>query len=69
MPLTPAAGAQDMFLERHGVKLGFMSAFIKASAYALQEVPAVNGGGWGSEPRARPVCARPAGCGGQCGRC
>lgn len=31
-------------MEKHGVKLGFMSAFIKASAYALQEVPAVNGG-------------------------
>lgn len=34
---------QDEFLEKHGVKLGFMSAFIKASAYALAEVPAVNG--------------------------
>eukprot|EP00983_Pelagomonas_calceolata_P083614 1156198-Pelagomonas_calceolata.AAC.5 len=34
----------DAFLEKHGVKLGFMSAFVKASAYALQEVPAVNGG-------------------------
>ncbi|KAF5838433.1 putative dihydrolipoamide succinyltransferase [Dunaliella salina] len=33
----------DAFLEKHGVKLGFMSAFVKASAYALQEVPAVNG--------------------------
>jgi hypothetical protein len=35
---------QDAFLEKHGVKLGFMSAFIKASAYALGEVPAVNAG-------------------------
>jgi len=34
---------KDAFLEKHGVKLGFMSAFVKASAYALQEVPAVNG--------------------------
>ncbi|KAL6761171.1 dihydrolipoamide succinyltransferase [Haematococcus lacustris] len=34
---------KDLFLEKHGVKLGFMSAFIKASAYALNEVPAVNG--------------------------
>jgi len=34
---------KDMFLEKHGCKLGFMSAFIKASAYALAEVPAVNG--------------------------
>jgi 2-oxoglutarate dehydrogenase E2 component (dihydrolipoamide succinyltransferase) len=33
---------QDAFLEKHGVKLGFMSAFIKASAEALKEVPAVN---------------------------
>ena len=36
---------QDAFFEKHGVKLGFMSAFVKASGYALQEVPAVNGGG------------------------
>eukprot|EP00890_Picochlorum_soloecismus_P000587 jgi/Picsp_1/1529/NSC_05007-R1_dihydrolipoyllysine-residue succinyltransferase component of 2-oxoglutarate dehydrogenase complex len=34
---------KDSFLERHGVKLGFMSAFVKASANALQLVPAVNG--------------------------
>jgi len=34
---------KDAFLERHGVKLGFMSAFVKASVAALQEVPAVNG--------------------------
>mmetsp|Transcript_34789 Transcript_34789/g.88122 ORF Transcript_34789/g.88122 Transcript_34789/m.88122 type:complete len:461 (-) Transcript_34789:503-1885(-) len=33
---------KDLFLEKHGVKLGFMSAFVKASAYALNEVPAVN---------------------------
>eukprot|EP01025_Chloroclados_australasicus_P004686 TRINITY_DN1121_c2_g1_i1.p1 TRINITY_DN1121_c2_g1~~TRINITY_DN1121_c2_g1_i1.p1 ORF type:complete len:433 (+),score=72.19 TRINITY_DN1121_c2_g1_i1:239-1537(+) len=33
---------KDQFLERHGVKLGFMSAFVKASAEALKEVPAVN---------------------------
>jgi len=33
---------KDAFLERHGVKLGFMSAFIKAAAEALREVPAVN---------------------------
>jgi 2-oxoglutarate dehydrogenase E2 component (dihydrolipoamide succinyltransferase) len=33
---------KDAFLERHGVKLGFMSAFVKASVSALQEVPAVN---------------------------
>lgn len=34
---------KDEFLESHGVKLGFMSAFVKASANALQYVPAVNG--------------------------
>eukprot|EP01024_Parvocaulis_polyphysoides_P055078 TRINITY_DN5604_c3_g1_i1.p1 TRINITY_DN5604_c3_g1~~TRINITY_DN5604_c3_g1_i1.p1 ORF type:complete len:245 (+),score=41.79 TRINITY_DN5604_c3_g1_i1:60-737(+) len=33
---------KDAFLERHGVKLGFMSLFVKASADALKEVPAVN---------------------------
>jgi len=34
---------QDAFLEAHGVKLGFMGAFVKAAADALQRVPAVNG--------------------------
>eukprot|EP00775_Hariotina_reticulata_P007670 gene7670-7872_t len=33
---------KDIFLEKHGVKLGFMSAFVKAAAGALVEVPAVN---------------------------
>ena len=33
---------KDAFLKRHGVKLGFMSAFAKASAFALQKEPAVN---------------------------
>ncbi len=33
---------QDGFLEKHGVKLGFMSAFVKASSDALHLVPAVN---------------------------
>lgn len=33
---------KDAFLEKHGVKLGFMSAFLKASTAALQEIPAVN---------------------------
>ena len=32
------------FEETHGVKLGFMSAFVKASAMALQKVPSVNAG-------------------------
>lgn len=33
---------KDVFLEKHGVKLGFMSAFVKASVIALKEQPAVN---------------------------
>ena len=33
---------KDAFQEKHGVKLGFMSAFVKASTAALQEIPAVN---------------------------
>lgn len=34
---------KDAFFEQHGVKLGFMSAFVKASVDALKRVPAVNG--------------------------
>ncbi|KDD74747.1 2-oxoacid dehydrogenases acyltransferase [Helicosporidium sp. ATCC 50920] len=34
---------KDAFAEKHGVKLGFMSAFVKAAANALKAVPAVNG--------------------------
>jgi len=33
---------QDDFVKKHGVKLGFMSFFIKAVVDALQAVPAVN---------------------------
>ncbi|MFU8848351.1 MAG: 2-oxoglutarate dehydrogenase complex dihydrolipoyllysine-residue succinyltransferase [Opitutales bacterium] len=33
---------QDAFVERHGIKLGFMSFFTKAVTHALQAVPAVN---------------------------
>ncbi|KAJ9473667.1 hypothetical protein DIPPA_17068 [Diplonema papillatum] len=33
---------KEEFAEKHGVKLGFMSAFVKASACALQAVPVVN---------------------------
>ncbi|OYW85613.1 MAG: dihydrolipoamide succinyltransferase, partial [Hyphomonas sp. 32-62-5] len=33
---------QDAFVARHGIKLGFMSFFVKAVANALKEVPAVN---------------------------
>lgn len=34
---------KEEFEKKHGVKLGFMSAFVKASTAALAEVPAVNG--------------------------
>lgn len=34
---------KDLFLQKHGVKLGFMSAFVKASVVALKDIPAVNG--------------------------
>ncbi|KAJ3104427.1 2-oxoglutarate dehydrogenase complex E2 component [Physocladia obscura] len=33
---------KDAVLEKHGVKIGFMGAFIKASVQALKEVPEVN---------------------------
>lgn len=33
---------QDKFVERHGIKLGMMSFFLKACAIALQEFPNVN---------------------------
>ncbi|XP_053167078.1 dihydrolipoyllysine-residue succinyltransferase component of 2-oxoglutarate dehydrogenase complex, mitochondrial isoform X1 [Hemicordylus capensis] len=33
---------RDPFLKKHTLKLGFMSAFVKAAAYALQEQPVVN---------------------------
>jgi len=33
---------KDAFLEKHGAKLGFMSAFVKASATALKDIPSVN---------------------------
>jgi 2-oxoglutarate dehydrogenase E2 component (dihydrolipoamide succinyltransferase) len=34
---------QDQFVKKHGVKLGFMSFFVKAVAQALKEVPSING--------------------------
>lgn len=37
------AKAQESFTKRHGVKLGFMSFFIKATVEALKAVPAING--------------------------
>ena len=33
---------KDLVLEKHGVKFGFMSAFIKAATQALKEIPEVN---------------------------
>jgi 2-oxoglutarate dehydrogenase E2 component (dihydrolipoamide succinyltransferase) len=33
---------KDAFAEKHGVKLGFMSAFVKAATAALFEIPSVN---------------------------
>merc|ERR1712112_703597 len=33
---------QDAFVKKHGIKMGFMSAFVKASAYALTNQPTVN---------------------------
>ncbi|XP_071225463.1 dihydrolipoyllysine-residue succinyltransferase component of 2-oxoglutarate dehydrogenase complex, mitochondrial-like isoform X2 [Salvelinus alpinus] len=34
---------KDAFLKKHNIKLGFMSAFVKASAHALMDQPSVNG--------------------------
>lgn len=34
---------KELFLEKHGAKLGFMSAFVKACVFALKDIPAVNG--------------------------
>ena len=36
------ADYKDAFEKRHGVKLGFMSFFVKAAVAALKEIPAVN---------------------------
>lgn len=35
---------KDIFLKKHNLKLGFMSAFIKASCTSLQQMPTVNAG-------------------------
>merc|ERR1712141_423474 len=34
--------SQDAFVKRHGIKLGFMSAFVKAAPYSLTQQPTVN---------------------------
>ena len=36
------ADYRDLFEKKHGVKLGFMGFFVKASVQALKEIPAVN---------------------------
>lgn len=33
---------KDAFYDKHGVKMGFMSAFVKAATASLQELPIVN---------------------------
>lgn len=33
---------KDEFEKKHGIKLGFMSAFVSAATSALQEIPAIN---------------------------
>lgn len=35
---------KDAFLEKHGVKLGFMSCFVRAASIALREQPSINAG-------------------------
>lgn len=35
---------QEEFQKKHGVKLGFMSFFVKAAVCALQQQPIVNAG-------------------------
>jgi 2-oxoglutarate dehydrogenase E2 component (dihydrolipoamide succinyltransferase) len=40
--MTMRSEYKDLFEKRHGVKLGFMSFFVKACIQALKDVPAVN---------------------------
>jgi 2-oxoglutarate dehydrogenase E2 component (dihydrolipoamide succinyltransferase) len=40
--MASRSGHKDAFAKKHGVKLGFMSYFVKACVVALKEVPAVN---------------------------
>lgn len=35
---------KETFLKKHNLKLGFMSVFVKAAAFALQDQPTVNAG-------------------------
>ena len=41
--LNLRASQQDSFVKEHGIKLGFMSFFIKATVTALKACPAING--------------------------
>lgn len=41
--MTLRKTVQETFVAKHGVKLGFMSFFVKAVVNALKEVPAING--------------------------
>ena len=36
------ASYKDLFMKKHGIKLGFMSFFVKACVAALKDIPAVN---------------------------
>jgi len=40
---------RDAFEKKHGVRLGFLSFFVKASIIALQEIPAINAEIYGDE--------------------
>ena len=40
--MTMRSEYKDLFEKKHGVKLGMMSAFVKASAMALESQPAIN---------------------------
>ncbi|MEM9683667.1 MAG: 2-oxoglutarate dehydrogenase complex dihydrolipoyllysine-residue succinyltransferase, partial [Pseudomonadota bacterium] len=40
---------RDIFEKKHGVRLGFLSFFVKAAIIALKEIPAVNGEIYGDE--------------------
>lgn len=35
---------KDEFAKKHGVKLGFMSGFVKATASSLRDLPIINAG-------------------------
>jgi 2-oxoglutarate dehydrogenase E2 component (dihydrolipoamide succinyltransferase) len=43
------ADYRDMFEKKYGVRLGFLSFFIKAAIIALKELPAINGEVYGDE--------------------